>query len=201
VRDATGDEPAPIRQANLGGVNIAVTGEAGDIAVSVGVERYWTERFPSESSRNAGDLLPSQLLAARYQIVPFDRRRDQILDGELTGWRDQAGQLRVLLIHGPGGQGKTRLATEFASRCQQAGWVVCRARHCTDPKPTAGPIHEVTSGTGLLVVVDYAERWPLEDLLSLFDQRLVQPEVPTRVLLLARPVQDWWLTLRHTLSE
>ena len=38
----------------------------------------------------------------------------------------------ALLVTGPGGQGKTRLALEAARRAQAAGWQVLVARHQLD---------------------------------------------------------------------
>ncbi|ROO60049.1 tetratricopeptide repeat protein [Micromonospora sp. Llam0] len=42
------------------------------------------------------------------------------------------------------------------------------------------------------MIVDYAERWPAEDLRDLFKDRLLRQGVPTRLLLLARPESTLW---------
>src|SRR5207248_5156622 len=58
---------------------------------------------------------PSWLLAARHRVVGFVGRSAEL--AELAHWRDdQWPGLSVMLVHGPGGQGKTRLADEFAQR-------------------------------------------------------------------------------------
>jgi hypothetical protein len=66
---------------------------------------------------------PSRLLAARYQVVDFIGREPEL--AELAGWREDPDLgLAVKLVHGPGGQGKTRLASQFAQRSAEAGWTV-----------------------------------------------------------------------------
>jgi hypothetical protein len=145
---------------------------------------------------------PSRLLAARYQVVDFTGRDTEL--AQLADWRDDPGLgLAVRLVHGPGGQGKTRLATVLAQRCAERGWVVARAVHRSyDTAPGAGvEAGRVAAGPGLLVIVDYAERWPVEDLLALAQDRLLRSGVPIRVLLLARPAGLWWDNLSYRLGE
>jgi tetratricopeptide (TPR) repeat protein len=212
-----------VTQTNTSGVTVANTGVMGDLTVVVAAERFWTELFPVGSGVDVRGLPLSQLLAARHQVVAFDPRRDSDL-ATLAAWRDQAGPTQVRLLHGPGGQGKTRLAAEFAARSAEADWVAVRGRHVTDPKPPILPVTSITtpasiafgpastaSGSaaamaaggpaGLLVIVDYAERWPLGDLQLLFTHPLLAQGLPTRVLLLARSAGWWWQSLRHTLTE
>ncbi len=156
---------------------------------------------------------PSRLLAAQYAVVPFDaeRRRGQI--ESMTAWRDATDCGRgpgasVLLVHGPGGQGKTRLAAYVAEESAREGWRVAAARHglgagrlaSPGPQPGRGLETEVTAGDvrGLLVVVDYAEQWPAVDLLALVED-LLGIGVPVRLLLVARPAGLWWSGLAHHL--
>ncbi|MGW5284446.1 tetratricopeptide repeat protein [Streptomyces collinus] len=138
---------------------------------------------------------PSRLLRAVHQVVPFTGRRDD-LDG-LAGWRDDpSSQLAVRLVHGPGGQGKTRLAARFADLSREAGWTVWQAavnETGADPIATS-PTPE--TGTGILLVVDYAERWPTPDLRRLLQEPLLhRTRAPVRILLLARPAGIWWESL------
>src|SRR6266542_4904672 len=101
---------------------------------------------------------PSYLLDAQRQVVPFrPRSRDAEL-ATLTAWRDDSSaRVSLRLVHGPGGQGKTRLASRFASHAHAAGWMVAQA---VDKHPgLRGRLnHELNlssvSGMGLLVVVD-----------------------------------------------
>ena len=55
---------------------------------------------------------------------------------------------------------------------------------------------------GVLVIIDYAERWPTGDLLTVLAQRLLAPAgIPVRALLLARAAGYWWHGLRHHLDR
>ncbi|MGH3670562.1 MAG: ATP-binding protein, partial [Pseudonocardiaceae bacterium] len=145
---------------------------------------------------------PSRLLAARYQVVDFTGRDAEL--AELAAWReDPELGLAVRLVHGPGGQGKTRLAAQFAQRSAEVGWTVAQGVHRSHGTVAAGgvDVERVVAGRGLLVVVDYAERWPVGDLLALAGDPLLRGGVPTRVLLLARPAGGWWASLAYRLQE
>jgi len=144
--------------------------------------------------------LPSRLLDARSQVVDFTGRNQEI--HELSEWRDAShADLSVRLLHGPGGQGKTRLATRFAELSDRAGWTVVQARY----DATSAPMTDNTAGIraqarGVLMIVDYADRWPHSDLLRLFVDPLIHQGMPARVLLLGRSVQ-WWPAMRGELAE
>ena len=145
---------------------------------------------------------PSWLLAARNQVVGFTGRDEELAD--LTAWRDNPELgLGVRLLHGPGGQGKTRLAAELGHLSATAGWVVGLTRHQSDPVRPIGHIdaQQLTGMPGLLLVVDYAERWPRGDLLTLFQDPLLHHGVPTRALLLARSAGQWWASVQHPLGK
>jgi hypothetical protein len=81
---------------------------------------------------------PSRLLAARHQVVDFTGRERELT--ELAVWRDDPDLgLAVTLLHGPGGQGKTRLAAQFAQQSAELDWTVAYAVHRSyDTAPTAG---------------------------------------------------------------
>ncbi|MGH3799961.1 MAG: ATP-binding protein, partial [Pseudonocardiaceae bacterium] len=144
---------------------------------------------------------PSRLLDARSQVVGFTGRAQELQ--HLLGWRDAPrAALSVLLLHGPGGQGKTRLAIRFAQLSSRAGWTVLQARYdAAQELPTDSAVDVPASGTpGLLMIVDYADRWPHGDLLRLFADPLMHQGRPARVLLLGRSVQ-WWPAMRGELAE
>jgi Tetratricopeptide repeat len=188
--------PGNITQTTTSGDNIAHSG-SGDINVHV-ERRYVLEDFPAPALAAAHEVPLSRLLAADLQVVPFDPRRGPDLD-QLVQWRDRPEPLHVMLVSGPGGQGKTRLAGEFASRCGKAGWAVAAARHATDLKPDTVPLANYSRVSGRLLVVDYAERWPVDDLQRLFADPFVRQGTPTRMLLVARPAGRWWESLQGQL--
>ncbi|WP_412515754.1 tetratricopeptide repeat protein [Actinomadura madurae] len=143
----------------------------------------------------------SRVLAAASRSIPFTGREDELL--RLRSWRDgDAGT--VLLLHGPGGQGKTRLAAEFARRSRQDGWQVLAARHGERSAPGGAP-HAAPPGepdaAGLLLVVDYAETWPIEDLLDMLGESASGRWGTVRVLLIARPAGAWWVALASRLGH
>lgn len=162
------------------------------------------EPFPLEAPAIPDDAVdkPSTLLAAGYRVVRFSGRSTEL--ATLTEWRDdpRLGQA-VRLIYGPGGQGKTRLTAEFAERSAGDGWVVARAVHESYGQGSAADVDRsaVKAARGLLVVIDYAERWPRSDLLSLIQGPLLQSAASLRVLLVARPAGGWWDSLQRGLKE
>jgi hypothetical protein len=124
---------------------------------------------------------PSALLRAADEIVPFFGRSDEL--ARLTIWREAHDKTSVLLIHGPGRQGKTRLAVEFARRASSAGWRTLQALHESTATPCDG---RRLNGDDVLVVVDYAERWPRHDLADLRRHILALRPGRVRLLLVAR---------------
>jgi tetratricopeptide (TPR) repeat protein len=143
---------------------------------------------------------PSWLLSPMHQVVPFSGREHEVR--ALTAWRDGPDPgLSVRLISGPGGQGKTRLATRLAELSARDGWAVATARHASEAAAvSAGDQHLAVHREGLLMVVDYAERWPMPDVLALLRQHRDAARTPLRVLLVARPA-GWWHALDHQLGK
>ncbi|MER5257147.1 tetratricopeptide repeat protein [Streptomyces sp. NPDC002855] len=175
----------------------------GDLHIRNGYPVYQIVPVPSEHPGVSGPqaaMRPSVLLAAENAVVGFRGRED--VTALLRSWRDapEAG-VTALLVHGPGGQGKTRLAAHFTQGSSGEGWRVCEAHHLSDP--TAYQVVQPGElGDALLLVVDYADRWPLDDLLLLLLNPLLRvPGRRTRVLLLARAAQSWWPALRHRLTK
>jgi tetratricopeptide (TPR) repeat protein len=136
--------------------------------------------------------LPSRMLNARFRVVPFTLRRDEVTS--LHQWRRSGDPLAVRWLYGPGGQGKTRLANQFADEAAIAGWKVVHAIHGPGTVlPLERPQQDLRPGdaSGLLLIVDYADRWPLTDLAWLLANRVLQQEIPARVLLIARGTDGW----------
>ncbi|MBY8873210.1 tetratricopeptide repeat protein [Micromonospora sp. PLK6-60] len=150
--------------------------------------------------RPVGPLRPAELLDAGHEVVPFFGREEE----QRSLWRwltagDGESDRAVRLFHGPGGQGKTRLAAQFAGAARTAGWDVLLAHR--DPR-AAEPAPRLRRGAaGLLVVVDYADRWPVNDLRSLVTDSRLHRQVPVRMLLLARSAGYWWQAQRYWLSR
>ncbi|WP_340686379.1 tetratricopeptide repeat protein [Amycolatopsis coloradensis] len=131
---------------------------------------------------------PAALLSAHRAVVPF-RGRDEIL-GKLRAWAAEPG-VGVWLLHGPGGQGKTRLAHEFAGQLQDEdqAWATVWLNPTADAA-SIGVLAALSSAT--LVVVDYAEN-RAEQLTALFVALAqVGSTVAVKVLLLARTAGAWW---------
>lgn len=174
----------------------------GDMHIRNGYPVYQIRLFPAEPRRISKDEAiqqPSRLLAAERQVVPFTGRDHEL--AVLTSWRDDpAPGVSVMLVHGPGGQGKTRLAARFAADCVEEGWTVWAGHHLSDPVA-----QQVTApgdpGRDLLLIVDYADRWPVDDLLLLLTNPLLRRPQRARVLLLARTAGPWWPSLRHRLGK
>ena len=207
---AGGDTPSHRGVSLSGDARVGIMGDYGRIgtfnAVTV-YERepaYQVEAFPlTISAPDPAWLLeqPSRLLDARSQVVDF-AGRDQELE-DLTSWRDtpRAG-LSVRLLHGPGGQGKTRLATRFAQLSGRADWTVLQARYGVAEAAPADSAREVQAAPrrGPLMIVDYADRWPHGDLLRLLSDPRLHQGSSARVLLLGRSVH-WWPAMRGELAE
>lgn len=135
---------------------------------------------------------PSSLLDAGYGVVPFTGREAELR--ELAAWRDQEDEgLALRWVYGPGGRGKTRLADQFAALSAEVGWKTVEVHRGGQITPESQGSHDAAIGDrkGLLVLIDYADRWPLEHLTWLFANRLFRQRVPVRVLFVARTVQAW----------
>jgi tetratricopeptide (TPR) repeat protein len=141
---------------------------------------------------------PSGLLVARREVVPFIGREED--RARLEAWLEGDAVSAAHLVTGRGGQGKTRLALQVARDAQDRDWVVLSARHRFD----GGTLVQAARGgadaeslhldrcAGVLLLVDYADRWPRADLLQLLeDPRLHTASGQVRVLLLARSGQFW----------
>ncbi|WP_305070080.1 tetratricopeptide repeat protein [Micromonospora sp. HM134] len=137
------------------------------------------------------------MLLARHQIVPFTGR-ERTLD-RLADWIGGDAPVAALLVHGAGGQGKTRLAGQVSASCAAQGWAVWQVTHTPTPVTGSTPVSQVElPGGAVLAVVDYADRWPASALLALLTQlRNLHARAGTRVrvLMLARSDGYWWPAL------
>ncbi|MFF4128245.1 tetratricopeptide repeat protein [Microbispora rosea] len=138
---------------------------------------------------------PASLLRARRPVVPFTGRDDML--AVLDGWVRRPG-FGAFLIHGPAGQGKTRLAQHLAEQLSGRGWA---ATWLKDPATdlvaaTAQGLEVVThTVTPLLIIVDYAES-RIGQLRALLAACARRPGTsPVKLLLLARTAGPWWQDL------
>lgn len=198
----SGTSAGPGAQFNLADTVNAVQG--GDMHVYQWKPGYRIEDFPAAPRKVRPGVLagqPSRLLWAGHRIVPFSGRADDL--AALERWRDDPldGGLTVRLLHGAGGHGKTRLAARFAGLSRDAGWTVWQAATNTAGarRPQDAPLPG--RGRGVLLVVDYAERWPVHTLYELLQEPLLHQGPAVRVLLLARPAGAWWQSLAGWLDR
>jgi tetratricopeptide (TPR) repeat protein len=182
-----------VRDSVVLGDVVQLSGVDGDVTISRERPPYRLSEVPAAAiplSEERARAQPSRLLLARHRIVPFAGRRALLHD--LAHWSDDAQEMSVRLIHAAGGQGKTRLAAEVATRRAAEGWAVWQATHATTgTRPSTLPMPTRAAA----VIVDYADRWPASALLTLLTQlRQVgqAATVPIRVLLLARSAGYWW---------
>ncbi|NEC92614.1 ATP-binding protein [Streptomyces sp. SID12501] len=176
--------------------------QRGDMHIRNGHPVYRVEPFPASPPPLTADeaaARPSRLLAAECEVIGFTGRRDEL--AELAAWRnDEDRGLSVKLVHGPGGQGKTRLAARFAADSAEQGWTVWAAHHLSDPTSLT-TVAPGDSSPRLVVIVEYADRWPTDDLQLLLGNAMLRHPERTRVLLVARPAGSWWPALRHRLRD
>ncbi|MFJ4585452.1 tetratricopeptide repeat protein [Streptomyces echinatus] len=192
---AEGDEPPGSRQVVRaeGGFAYGVIG--ADIHVfGDGTPVYLLEnwRLPAETDPQWLRQLPSRMLNARHAVVDFTGREAEL--AALHRWRAEGPRLGVRWLHGAGGQGKTRLAAHFAAQTATEGWKVVTATHGpgTILPPPGSQDLRLDGARGLLLIVDYADRWPLTHLTWLLSNALLhQTAVRTRILLLARTAEPW----------
>ncbi|MFF9124028.1 hypothetical protein ACF09J_12105 [Streptomyces sp. NPDC014889] len=159
----------------------------------------WSADLPFVAPERARSH-PSLLLRASHAVVHFTGRDAEL--ESLRRWRDDASRpgMAVRLVHGPGGQGKSRLAAQVARLWSADGWSVLIAHHRRDhSEPVTESVRPVAR-LGTLVVVDYAERWDTPDLMSLLKDLCVTG-TPVRMLLLARSTGHWWQVLQYRIDR
>jgi Tetratricopeptide repeat len=202
VTDAGGTEPSFVQNVTaVDGFAYGVIGADLHVLPDRGPVYLLAEhRPPQELDSERLVAQPSRMLNARYAVVDFTGRRTE--QAELTAWLHTGSRLAARWLHAPGGQGKTRLAAELAFHAAAAGWKVAVATHvpgAVHPPPGSQDLRP-GGAAGLLLLVDYADRWPLSHLTWLFSNALFHQEVPTRLLLLARSAH-LWSALQSTLED
>ncbi|RZU11430.1 tetratricopeptide repeat protein [Kribbella rubisoli] len=186
---------------------IQVRDVSGDVSgLAAGRTLYRIDGFRHESvplSLQEVREQPSKLLLAHRQVVPFAGRGKQL--GDLGAWLDSDAGLDVRLIYAAGGQGKSRLARHFAGQQASTGWVACQVRDTPTARISSVPIPRSDRPlSGVLAVVDYADRWSFSHLKTLIADLCdfgVRSGLRVRVLLLARAEGSWWTNLECSLES
>lgn len=130
----------------------------------------------------------AELTSARHALVPFIDRAE--LAQLRTEFLDTPDRLRVALVHGPAGCGKSRLADELHLVARADGW---RAGLVTVSQAAHARRLQITRP--LLLIFDYAEsRVPqIKRLLTSLTRLRPEPLNRIRILLLARSAEGPWM--------
>lgn len=189
-----------VDQSGNTGTTVAVTGNGNHVWVGESHQNYVLEPYPFRRDDLDLSTLPlSQLLRPENEAVDFVYRTEEL--DQLTTWRDCQERVLISVTHGPGGQGKTRLATEFGRRSAST-FTVLRARlrePGIDGHLTHGKRGDLRSRR-ILLVVDYADRWPTSQLMSLISQQVAADHETLRIMLLCRS-NTWTSSLNYQLSR
>jgi hypothetical protein len=137
---------------------------------------------------------PANLLRPAHEAVGFLRREAEL--EALHAWLEDQVRVSAMLVHGPGGAGKTRLALELIKQWNERGW---DAGFLDARIEDLDPLLRGVAPT--LIAVDYAEAHTgqLVDFLRRAAQSSSTDRRPKiRVLMLARGADDWWQNLGET---
>ncbi|WP_328345480.1 tetratricopeptide repeat protein [Micromonospora sp. NBC_00421] len=197
-------EPSPVHQ-NVSAVAGTAYGVIGaDLHVfGDGTPLYLLEehRRPDLPDRSWLRKMPSRMLNAHACVVPFTGRESDL--DELRTWSETGPRLAVRWLHAPGGRGKTRLADHLAAQVAAEGWkAVTAVPHVGMPSALLSSQDlRLDRHRGVLLIVDYADRYPLSTLLWLLRNSLLhQAGKPARVLMVARSA-SFWPALRANLDD
>ncbi len=190
---------------------------AGGVIGATLLERWFTlhDRHQEAADREAHDRLASQQLGVRppgdddapgrllspvrdsdEQIVRFVGREDvlqQLVDWCIDDYDPARRSLRVQLVTGSGGVGKTRLAHELQTAMRtNHGWE-CRNLRTGVEAEAMQVLRRGHPGAPVLFIVDYAEN--RSDAVSELLRQANSDPGAVRVLLLARRGGLWWSDL------
>ncbi|MER5972834.1 tetratricopeptide repeat protein [Streptomyces sp. NPDC002055] len=149
---------------------------------------------PAVTAPPGGLRSPAALLQSGRQTVPFHGREDLL--ERLQAWCVSGG-FGAWLLHGAGGQGKTRLAHHLAQLLATDRWAVLWPR----ADATAAELREVRHASKpLLILLDYAENRTAQ-LTALTEAAADHPGTTAlKILLLARTDGDWWTRAKTATS-
>lgn len=144
---------------------------------------------------------PATVIGARQRSIEFAPREeyDRLLDWATATDGATSSPVRLAVVHGVGGSGKTRLAAEVARRLSDDGWYA--GFFATHPAPRSEELEwlqGVVSPT--LAVIDYAEQFSVKKLTRIVTA-LAQRDSAGRVVLTARSLGQWWPELTRALAR
>ncbi|MDX3575689.1 tetratricopeptide repeat protein [Streptomyces sp. FL07-04A] len=128
---------------------------------------------------------PAGLLSAREAVVPF-HGRTKLLE-QMRAWTERPG-FGAWLVHGPGGQGKTRLAIRLTDELA-GNWATLWLDR---DAPDDGLPSLAATARPLLVVIDYAETRTAQVAALLQALTRHGRGATVKLLMLARTGDDWW---------
>ena len=148
------------------------------------------------------DETPLRFLRPEHRAVPFQARDERTILEDVADEVLESGGTSVVIVHGLGGSGKTRLALEVAQGLREQGW-------CAGVLPKGAPDVEGLAAvvTPLCVVVDYAEGrvgtpdrpGDIRRLLHTLHAR--PPGLTTLLILTARRETGGWLEELHNAAQ
>ena len=183
----------------------------GGDAIQIQIERIvmdWDQTLYGVRALQSGSRLgpgrararPAQLLDGKAEVTPFVDRDAEL--EKLTQWYDSTDRVSVMLVHGSGGQGKTRLMRQFAENIRKRDNqpMTYEAVSLTEIHVQEVPDAAAQADTGstlgeILLVVDEADVWPTRKLLKLFGETVTWGSGHVRILLAARTAGWWWMNL------
>lgn len=158
------------------------------------VVRYPDLLDTAESVRPANPVNVLSGEARAVRLIDRAAERAALLD-----WARDDGGTRVMVLRGPAGSGKTRLALDLVDTLDARGWLA--GMLTPDARDTRHFAELAASAAPSLVVVDRAETrtGTVGALLTNLGRRSAVHSV--RVLLVARSAGDWWRSLHQQNSD
>jgi hypothetical protein len=137
---------------------------------------------------------PLTQIKARQGVVPFHTRDELDL---LLEWAQATSSapdgVELAVVYGVGGAGKTHLAAEVCRRLDSTGWYTgFLAKHPVPDQADLDWLSGVVSP--VLVVIDYVEDTATDSVIAVV-KALRGREGPTRVLLTARSIGQWLVSI------
>ncbi|MEZ4632167.1 MAG: hypothetical protein R2880_15905 [Deinococcales bacterium] len=148
------------------------------------------------------DMSPSALLVAKYEVVPFIFRQEEL--ASLMAWCERPNPLALRLYHGVGGLGKTRLLLELMNQLSSKDWLKGFVKLAEAKTLLEDWDLLLSLDKPMLLVIDYAENQleALEGFLeSAYKQKHLKQLHHLRIVLLARNAGEWWEKLCEASKE